>query len=173
MIQAETFDINKMLENLLVYGFYCFHDKRLENLLDDSTIWELQDRENFYHGINKEAVEKCKEIQIELFKDLHRNIKAIDNDKTGISSGIDNYTDVWHNDSREQMSIQTLCYQDDLYEGDGGYLELRCYDNIERKYYPKNGDVMIMNHHNGIYHRVELLKTNKRRAVINLIFNYE
>jgi hypothetical protein len=87
-------------------------------------------------------------------------------------SGIDHYSDQWHDDAREKMDIQFLCYQTTMTEQEGGALEMQCFDGITRQYFPRVGDVAVINHRNLLVHRVGPIRTNRARIVCNAAYRY-
>lgn len=168
LIKADpNFDLQKMHEDLMVYGYYCYHDDALVNIVPkDDVIWE--DEENGY-GISKceVATKRFEETQLDKFKDLYPNLKLI---RSVIYYGIDKGVGVWHTDAREKLSIQAMCYQEDFELGEGGSLQIKCYDGVERHYYPKNGDVVIMNHETDTVHKIDTILVDKKRVVLNMVF---
>ena len=162
-----NFDLQKMHECLLVYGYYCYHDDSLINIVSKKDIiWE--DEVDGYASSECDASTKLFiETQLNQFKNLYPNLKLVN---SGIYYGIEEGVGVWHTDARENITIQTLCYQEDFQIGEGGSLQIQCYDGIERHYYPRNGDVMIMNHTTDITHKIDKILVNKKRIVLNMVF---
>jgi len=162
-----NFDLQKMHEYLLIYGYYCYHDDDLRNIVSkESIVWE--DEINGYASAECSSSTKYfVDTQVKKFKELYPNLKLI---TSGIYYGIEEGVGVWHTDSREKMTIQALCYQEDFQIDEGGSLQIKCYDGIERHYYPKNGDVMIINHAIDITHKIDIILVNKKRIVLNMVF---
>ena len=158
------FNLEKMHEGLMVYGYYCYHDNILMNIVNKTNgQWD-----------NKFGIRTCEsatkvflETQLHKFSELYPNLKLI---RSTILCGIDKGADCWHTDAREKLTIQALCYQEDFEVREGGSLQIQCYDGIERHYYPKNGDVVIMNHTTDTVHRVDTILTNKKRVVLSILF---
>jgi hypothetical protein len=168
LITAESeFNLEKMHESLMVYGCYCYHDDVLMNIVDKTGVqWE--DELNGY-GISKcaSATKVFEDTQLHKFSELYPNLKLI---RSVIYYGIDKGVGVWHTDAREHLSIQAMCYQEDFELGEGGSLQIQCYDGIERHYYPKNGDVVIMNHETDTVHKIDTILVDKKRLVLNMVF---
>lgn len=168
LIKANTeFNLEQMHEDLMVYGYYCYHDDVLMNIVDKSNVqWE--DESNGY-GISKceEATKVFEQTQLHKFSELYPNLKLI---RSVIYYGIDKGVGVWHTDAREHLSIQAMCYQEDFDIDEGGSLQIQCYDGVERHYYPKNGDVVIMNHTTDTVHKIDTILTDKKRVVLNMVF---
>ena len=162
-----NFDLQKMHEYLLIYGYYCYHDDSLINIVSKKDIiWE--DEIDGYASCECDVYTKFFiETQLNKFKNLYPNLKLTN---SCIYYGIEKGAEVWHTDARENIKIQALCYQEDFQIIEGGSLQIQCYDKIERHYYPKNGDVMIINHTTDIKHKVENIVANKKRIVLNMVF---
>lgn len=169
LIKANAeFNLEQMHEDLMVYGYYCYHDDALINIVDKSDVkWE---EELNGYGISKcdSATKRFEETQLHKFSELYPNLKLI---RSVIYYGIDKGVGVWHTDAREHLSIQAMCYQEDFDIDEGGSLQIQCYDGVERHYYPKNGDVVIMNHTTDTVHKIDTILTNKKRVVLNMVFS--
>lgn len=166
IITAEdAFSVDEMMTSLMVYGYYCYHDKLLESILPNNLLW-VEEQHDFFVTECVDTVNFLIDQQKKTFEKFYR-LKVL---RSGISYGIDKNTDTWHTDNIEDMDMQILCYQTDFNLSDGGELGIKCYDGIERFYVPKNGDLIILNHSNGITHKVFPIKTNKKRIVINVSY---
>jgi uncharacterized lipoprotein YehR (DUF1307 family) len=165
LIKGNTeFNLEKMHEGLMVYGYYCYHDDKLMNIVNKTNVqWD----DKFGIRTCESATIVFKETQLHKFRELYPNLKLI---RSTILYGIDKGADRWHTDAMEKLTIQALCYQEDFQVWDGGSLQIQCYDGIERQYYPKNGDVVIMNHTTDTVHRVDTILTDKKRVVLSMVF---
>jgi hypothetical protein len=163
----ESFDPEKMHEQLYLSGVYCFFEPKLMSIVTE-TDWIYEGcGHNFAYLKDNIACKKSEELLLEYFLKVF-DVKLR---KTHIFSGIDKISDQWHDDAEEKIFIQTLCYQEDLNEEDGGCIRLRCLDDAERYFYPKNGHVLVINHHLNVEHKVDLITSDKKRIVVNSIFD--
>ena len=167
IVKSSKFNSDDMHFNLMMYGFYCYHDSRLKDILPANIKWETCINEfGDYGAIDCKVAESILvNTQLPLYKEYYPDIKVI---KTVAYYGIDTGVGIWHNDKREGLTIQTLCYQSDFEPEDGGSLRIKCYDGIERWYYPKNGDIILMNHMTETVHMIDKILTDKKRYVISM-----
>ena len=88
-----------------------------------------------------------------------------------IVNGMDEATLSWHNDLVEGYNLCILLYFDTMDEDIGGAISFRYTnsDHIET-FYPKHGDVLIMNHSKRFEHVVSPLNIPLHRRVAS--FNY-
>lgn len=162
---ADSFDLSEMHSDLMIYGMHVYHEPLMKDLVDfDSTKWNLVEHQSYGISSCHSAAEKLKNIQMKQVFPLFPNLIPM---QPFVYYGIDEGSRTWHNDSREKLGIQFFCYQEDFEPADGGSLQVRCYDGIERRYYPKNGDIVVMNHHTDIFHMVEQISGSKKRLAIN------
>jgi len=153
--------------SLMTTGVYVFHDPLTKNLVGgDPIIWE-ENLPNYGYTGNNPAIERFKQLQTSKLLEYFPNLFAYDPE---LYYGIDCGAELWHNDSKENLVIQAIGYQEDLYPEDGGSLMIKCYDGVERWYYPKNGDVLVLNHVPLISHKVEQILTDKKRLALNVKF---
>lgn len=168
IISDKFFDSEKFSQDFFIKGVYCFFDDRLESLTKNDNWIKGTDGKNFEHLIDQDACKKFEQIIIEhvsMFSELE--IK-----QTKIFSGIDDLAKDWHTDSYEKMFLQALCYQVDFNSNDGGKIRVKCLDDVERYFIPKNGSTLIMNHYSKpLEHKVDEITSIQRRTVICGIFN--
>jgi hypothetical protein len=168
LIPDKIFCQNKMCEDFYIKGVYCFHDDRLKSLvLESNWVKQYDDDTNFFGLIDLNASSISEKI---IFDNLSK-VFDLKVRRTTIFCGIDKISDTWHTDMEEKMFCQTLCYQEDLYQDDGGAIRLKCLDGLERYFYPKNGSVIIINHNNNVEHKVDNILSKVKRIVINSIFD--
>lgn len=169
ILPDSKFNIQKMSEDFFVYGYYCFFDSNLMSLVKKNNWSRDPDSINFFVLEDSNACDIAKTI-------IHNyicNLFKLSVRYTVVFSGIDKTSDEWHTDNLENMFCQSLCYQEDLYEYDGGAIRLKCLDGVERFLYPKNGCVLIINHLASVEHKVDKIISNKKRIVINTLFDIE
>lgn len=164
----EIFNEENMHLSLLLYGFYCYHDEQLKDIVPKNIEWSFSPSifGKYAQGICEEASKILEETQFHKYKIFSPDLKII---RSNVYLNIENGVGVWHNDDRENLTMQALCYQTDFDEKDGGSLQVRCHDGIERHYYPKNGDIVLLNHKKTLWHKIDAIKTDKERIVINLV----
>lgn len=165
----KEFCLQEMHTSLYTRGFYCYHDTILESVIPDTIEW-VKEKEGFYVAKMSNDSSMILETIADRLKETLKNYFNLSLDTMSISQGIDVVTDTWHTDSIEMMGLQCLLYQDNLTESDGGSLGVKCFDSVERHYYPKNGDIMILNHQVGVEHKVFPILSNKKRIVIHTAF---
>ena len=169
LIKAEEqFNADEMHTSLLLYGFYCYHDPVLKNIVPEDIEWEYSDSVFGLYGTAfcPAASNILIDTQLPKYKTYYPDIEVV---RSIAYLNIDNGVGVWHNDNREDLVIQAMCYQSDFSESDGGSLQIKCYDGIERHYYPKNGDVVVMNHATETTHKIDKILTDKKRIVVNMV----
>lgn len=162
------FSKENMLSSMMIYGFYCYHEESLKDLVPKNIEW----KESFisydsFYGVSvcEKSSKKFFEKEFPKYQEIFPNLIFLE---STIYCGLDRNVGDWHTD--EDLKMQVLCYQSDLNELDGGELQLKCYDGTERHYYPKNGDIIIMNHMQNLPHKVGKLLSDNKRTVINLVF---
>ena len=146
LIPDKYFSADSMNEHFFTKGVYSFYDDNLKSLVTENAWIKQHTDTNFYGLIDINATRKAEKI-------ILSNITKVFNvriRRTTIFCGIDKNSDTWHTDAEEKMFCQSLCYQEDLYQKDGGAIRLRCLDKTERYFYPKNGAVLILNHTNNV-----------------------
>jgi hypothetical protein len=164
----KEFNSADMHLELMIYGVYCYHDTILENIIPENIEWK--------HTVNRVgpyAVTDCpsaskilKDTQLHKYREYFPDLEFIN---SSTYYNVDNGVNIWHTDKRENIKIQAICYQTNFYTEDGGSLQIKCYDGIERHYYPKNGDVILMNHATDLVHRIDTILTDKKRIAINMV----
>ena len=163
----KEFDEEQMHLDLMLLGVYIFHDPTMESIVDPETIeWEVALP---HHGIakNHPAAQFFAESQIPKFANYYSQLTPME---PVLYYGVDDGVGIWHTDAREKLGIQVMCYQEDFTVDDGGSIRVKCYDGVERWYYPKNGDVLVLNHHTDTTHMVEKIMCDKKRIAMNLKF---
>jgi hypothetical protein len=168
-ITAEpSFDANSMHLSMMLYGFYCYHDTVLENIVPKDIVFDTSFTQFGEYGITtcEDATNILIKTQQPKYEECFGKLIL---DRSVVYFGIDNGVGIWHTDHRENIKIQAMCYQSDLNENDGGSLRMKCYDGVERWYYPKNGDVVLTNHSPDVVHKIDKLLTDKKRIVINMV----
>lgn len=165
---SEQFDANEMHLSLLLYGFYCYHDSILESIVPEDISWN--ESPSVFGGYGTAFCESASKVlaetQLPKYSQYFPDLKVA---RSIAYYGIDNGVGIWHTDHREGLRIQAMCYQTDFDISDGGSLQIKCYDDVERHYYPKNGDVVLMNHTIETTHKIDTILTDKKRVVINLV----
>lgn len=165
ILASDTFDPQAMYTDLMIYGVYVYHEPLMKGLVDFSlTNWDFIQNPDYGISSCHNAAYIFRNIQMDQVFPLFPELEPME---PFVYYGIDEGAEKWHNDARERLGIQFLCYQEDFEPNDGGSLRIKCYDGVERWYYPKNGDVVITNHHTDIAHMVEAIYSNKKRIAIN------
>jgi len=155
-------------------GYAKFEEVELANLVDINKVefqfHEERLRDNFKDQLPKEVVE-----QMELLKTYitHKYIEPLagENDyefmNYVIAEGVDADSGIWHNDGFEGGNVFFLFYFDDQSSETGGEIQFKWpgEGNIDT-YYPKKGDLMLLNQAPGFFHRASKSQINRRLASI-------
>ncbi len=151
-------------------GYAKFQETELANMIDiekvDFVFHEERLRDNFKGNLPKEVVE-----QMELAKTYitQKYIEPLSNDYEFMNyviwEGVDADSSIWHNDGFEGGNIFFLFYFDDQFPESGGEVEFKWpgEGNIDT-YYPKKGDLMLLNQAPGFFHRASKSKIQRRLA---------
>ena len=161
----KNFNADDMHLSLMLYGYYCYHDSVLKDIVPNNIQWKHKPSEFGPYGVTicESASKILKETQLHKYKEYYPDLKVA---SSTAYYNVDNGVGVWHTDKREKLTIQAMCYQTDFDVTDGGSLQIKCYDGIERHYYPKNGDVVLMNHVTETTHKIDKILTDKKRVVV-------
>jgi hypothetical protein len=163
---ADQFNLEDLHVSLLTTGCYVFHDAMLENICQD-VVWQAESP-RFSRGCDTRACDILQSRVAYHTQDFFP-LELID---SFVASGIDYYTDQWHNDAGEKMDLQFLCYQTTLSTEEGGSLEMQCFDGITRQYFPRVGDVVVINHKDLLVHRVNPIRNGCARIVCGVVYRY-
>jgi len=164
----KEFNSDDMHLSLMLYGYYCYHDERLKDIVPSNIKWNQTTNTVGLYGTSLclSASKILKDTQLPRYEVYYPNLKIM---RSICYYGIDDNGNNWHTDKKENITIQALCYQSDLDIGDGGSLQIKSFDGEEKHYYPKNGNVVLMNHSSELIHRVDEINTDKKRIVINMV----
>ncbi len=165
VLANKEFDIDAMHLDLMTIGVYVFHDPEMVGLIDPLTIEWVEEQPHQGIGAAHPGAFKFKDAQMKRIGSHFPQFMPCD---PILYYGVDDGVGVWHTDAREHLGLQIICYQEDFTPEEGGSIAVRCYDGIERVYYPKNGDVLVLNHQVDTEHMVERVNSIKRRVAINL-----
>jgi hypothetical protein len=169
IIEAEKeFNPEDMHLSLMLYGYYCYHDERLKSIVPLDIKWNNAPNTIGLYGTSvcSLASKILKDTQLPRYKVYYPDLNII---RSTSYYNIEEGANTWHTDKHEKITIQALCYQTNFDITDGGSLQIKSFDGEEVHYYPKNGDVVLINHAAEIIHRVDTILTNKKRIVINMV----
>ena len=165
----KEFNSEDMHLGLMLYGYYCYHDNRLEDIVPSDIEWKHTQNTIQPYGTSlcPSATKILNDTQLPRYKVYYPDLQI----KHSICFyGIDKNANDWHCDNLENIKIQAICYQTNFDIMDGGSLQIKSFDGEEIHYYPKNGDVVLMNHHSSeLMHKVGKILTDKDRIVINMV----
>lgn len=82
--------------------------------------------------------------------------------------GVDADSANWHNDGFEGMNVFFLMYFDDMHESTNGAVHFK-YPGGEETFYPKRGDVFVLNQSPGFFHRAEKATVQRRQASFDFL----
>jgi hypothetical protein len=156
--------------DFLTKGYAKFTEIDLADMIDiDKVVFHYHEerlRDNFKDNLPAEVVD-----QVELAKTYLTN-KYIDpvfpNSEFMnyvIWEGVDADSGIWHNDGFEGGNVFFLFYFDDQFPESDGEVQFKWpgEGNIDT-YYPKKGDLMILNQSPGFFHRASKSKITRRLA---------
>lgn len=167
---------DSLFEDFINKGCVKINDPSMFSEIDfESLIWKNSGM------IGLPIVERNEHIEIAISKTQkklgEKYVKLLDEEyKVGelceIVNGMDQPTLVWHNDLVEGYNLCILLYFDSMDEDIGGAISFR--DSITKEitesFYPKYGDILIMNHSKRFEHIVSPLIIPLHRRVAS--FNY-
>jgi len=149
-----------LVENLLTYGFHKLHEPEGVSLIEPEKYKllnvEERSRDNGINDISKELSDK-----LNLFAQYLKN-KYIDPNwqnatynKFIIWEGVDRDNQGWHTDMFEGYDVFFLYYMTDNFPETGGYLDFKWGNSEEhfKRFYPKTGDLFLVNNCRGFWHR--------------------
>lgn len=144
-----------MKTNLLTKGYYKIHDEEVFKFIDINDIqWSLQG------SIPLQMVVRTPEVESKLYQTQillgEKYLKTYKSDYVDLVKGMDDNVYDWHNDFEPNIvNLGILLYYTDTDEETGGAIQFRKPGSKEvETIYPKQYDVLIVNHTEQFEHRV-------------------
>lgn len=152
-------------------GYAKFSEPELASMVDiDKVVFHYHEerlRDNFKDNLPTDVVAQMERVKAYITQ------KYIDVGFTDyefmnyvIAEGVDADSGIWHNDGFEGGSAFFLFYFDDQFEETDGEIEFRWPQGGHAKYYPKKGDLILLNQTPGFFHRASKSKITRRLASI-------
>jgi hypothetical protein len=144
-----------MKTNLLTKGYHKIRDEEVFKFLDINEVhWSLEGSIPLQMVVRTPDIEmKLYQTQLILATKYLKNCKA---DYVDLVRGMDDNVYDWHNDFEpNKVNLGILLYYTDTDEETGGAIEFRKLGSKEvETIYPKQYDVLIVNHTENFEHRV-------------------
>ena len=160
--------VEQWLKDFNEKGFVLFRDEALADMIDVDSF-TLKYNEEMLRDNSKgdlpEHVAHQMDIVSQYLKHeyLSRMFDKADFVKYILWEGVDADTAAWHNDGFEGMNAFFLLYFDDQDEETGGVVEFKWKDG-EESFYPKRGDLILLNQQSGFFHRAEKATIKRRQC---------
>jgi hypothetical protein len=148
-------------------GYAKFSEIDLANMVDiDKVVFHYHEerlRDNFKDNLPVEVVKQMELVKVYLTqKYIDAAFKNYEFMNYVVAEGVDADSSIWHNDGFEGGSVFFLFYFDDQHEETAGEVEFRWPNGGHAKYYPKKGDLILLNQTPGFFHRASKSKIPRR-----------
>jgi hypothetical protein len=155
-----------MKTNLLTKGYHKIRDEEMFKFIDINEVqWSLQGTISLQMAVRTPELEmKLYQTQLLLATTYLKTCKA---DYVDLVKGMDDNVYDWHNDFEpHKVNLGILLYYTDIDEETGGAIEFRKLGSTEvETLYPKQYDILIINHTENFEHRVTKQKIKVPRIV--------
>jgi hypothetical protein len=155
-----------MKTNLLTKGYYKTRDEEAFQFLDINEVqWSLNGSIPLQMVVRTPEVElKLYQTQLVLATKYLKNCKA---DYVDLVKGMDDNVYEWHNDFEpNKVNLGILLYYTDIDQDTGGAIQFRKLGSTEvETVYPKQYDILVINHTEHFEHRVTPQKIKVPRIV--------
>lgn len=165
--------MSEIIDNLKKYGFYKTSEVGGLNLIniDEFKLLNVEERsrDNGIKDVPKELSDRLTMFAHYLkTKYIDPNWPDAVYNKFIVWEGVDKDNQGWHTDMFEGYDVFFLYYFTDNSPETGGYIEFKTAD-FEERYYPKAGDLFLVNNCRGYWHRAG--SSNIIRKVASFDFN--
>jgi hypothetical protein len=155
-----------MKTNLLTKGYHKIRDEEMFKFIDINEVqWSLQGTIPLQMAVRTPELEmKLYQTQLLLATTYLKTCKA---DYVDLVKGMDDNVYDWHNDFEpHKVNLGILLYYTEIDEETGGAIEFRKLGSTEvETLYPKQYDILIINHTENFEHRVTKQKIKVPRIV--------
>ena len=156
--------------DFLTKGYAYFKEEELASMIDiDSVEFQYHEerlRDNFKDNLPKEVALQMEAAKVYITEKYINQAFPKNNFMSYvIAEGVDADSSIWHNDGFEGGNIFFLFYFDDQNPATGGEIQFKWpgEGNIDT-YYPKKGDLVLLNKTPGFFHRASKSKITRRLA---------
>lgn len=165
--------MSELKENIYKFGYHKLYEPDGLSLIKSHEFKllnvEERGRDNGEKDIPKELTDRLNTFAFYLkTKYIDMNWENSVYNKFIIWEGVDRDNQGWHTDMFEGYDLFFLYYMTDNSPDTGGHIEFKWKDG-EKKYYPKSGDLFLVNNGRGFWHRAGPSKI--RRCVASFDFN--
>lgn len=157
-------------KDFLTKGYAYFREEELAKMIDIDDVefhyHEERLRDNFRDNLPEEVVTQMEMARTYLTqKYIDPTFKDNEFMNYVIWEGVDADSGIWHNDGFEGGNVFFLFYFDDQHPATGGEVQFKWpgEGNIDT-YYPKKGDLMLLNQTPGFFHRASKSTIPRRLA---------
>jgi hypothetical protein len=155
-----------MKTNLLTKGYHKIRDEEMFKFIDINEVqWSLQGTIPLQMAVRTPELEmKLYQTQLLLATTYLKTCRA---DYVDLVKGMDDNVYDWHNDfETHKVNLGILLYYTDIDEETGGAIEFRKLGSTQvETLYPKQYDILIINHTENFEHRVTKQKIKVPRIV--------
>jgi hypothetical protein len=155
-----------MKTNLLTKGYHKIRDEEMFKFIDINEVqWSLQGTIPLQMAVRTPELEmKLYQTQLLLATTYLKTCRA---DYVDLVKGMDDNVYDWHNDFEpHKVNLGILLYYTDIDEETGGAIEFRKLGSTQvETLYPKQYDILIINHTENFEHRVTKQKIKVPRIV--------
>lgn len=165
--------IDQWLKDFNEKGFVLLRDENAADLIDVDSF-ELKYNEEMLRDNSENDlpsnVKKQMDIVAEHIKTkyLDRMFETANFIKYILWEGVDADTALWHNDGFEGMNAFFLLYFDNQTEESGGVVAFK-WEGGEETFYPKRGDLILLNQAPGFFHRADKASITRRQASFDFV----
>jgi hypothetical protein len=157
------------IKDFYTKGYAHFYEPELASMINvddvDFVYHQERLRDNFRDGFSKQVVQQMDLATAYL---TEKYIDKISNDYEFMNyviwEGTDADSSLWHNDGFEGGNVFFLMYFDDQKEESGGEVQFKWPGGGPDTYYPRKGDVMILNQTSGFFHRASKSGITRRNS---------
>lgn len=161
---------NNWIETFKSKGYAKFEEKELSKMIDIDKVQfhfhEERLRDNFKDNLPKDVMMQMETAKVYLTeKYINPYFNKSEFMNYVVWEGVDADSSLWHNDGFEGGNVFFLFYFDDQFPETGGEVQFKWpgEGNIDT-YYPKKGDLMLLNQAPGFFHRASKSKIQRRLA---------
>jgi len=165
--------VEKWLKDFNEKGFVFLRDEDVAGLIDVDSF-KLKYNEEMLRDNSENDLPSNVKMQMDIVaehlktKYLEKMFDEVNFVKYILWEGVDADTATWHNDGFEGMNAFFLLYFDDQDEETGGEVAFKWGDK-EESFYPKRGDLILLNQAAGFFHRADKAKIKRRQCSFDFV----
>jgi len=165
--------VEQWLKDFNEKGFVFLRGENVADLIDVDSF-KLKYNEEMLRDNSKNDLPSNVKMQMDIVaeylktKYLDRMFDEANFVKYILWEGVDADTAMWHNDGFEGMNAFFLLYFDDQDEETGGVVAFK-WEGGEETFYPKRGDLILLNQAAGFFHRADKASITRRQASFDFV----